>query len=185
LDHVGRRQPSRLGITYTVGGENGPVLIKSIVFNSAAQRAGLRVGDRIIEFDGRVLNNLPFGVLVQTAPKQVSVVFERPGLTQAQQVAIQLDGKPVRFGLQVRADEAEPGSMVVTSTIAGLPAGRSGLKSGDRIQAIGNKTFGSDDEFWKLIKAIASPTQLTIERDGRIRQLVLSVDEPLVPVSQK
>lgn len=175
LERVVRRQPSRMGITYSEISPGGPIRIRTVAADSAAQRGGLKAGDIVLEFAGQTLVKQPFSALVQTARNPVAIVFQRPGEKSARQTSIQLGGNPIRFGLQVRDDEAEPGQMVVVRTTLGLPAAQAGLKPRDRVLAIDRQPFASGDEFWKLISAVNQSTQLTIERAGRMSDVVMSV----------
>ena len=77
-------------------------------------------------------------------------------------------------------DEAEPGTIILTRVVAGLPAARAGLRAGDRIHRISGHDVGDEAEFARLAGTLPEPLRLLIERDGRLSTVEVHVDtEPL------
>jgi hypothetical protein len=89
---------------------------------------------------------------------------------------VQLNGKPLRVGITWRVDEAAPGTVILTHVVAGSPAALAGLHGGDRIYQIAGKAFADDARFAELIKTLPGPLELLVERDGKLRVVVLRFD---------
>ena len=67
----------------------------------------------------------------------------------------------------------EPAAIILTHVIPGSPAARAGLADGDRIYQVGGRDFADEADFAQLAKNPAAPLQLLVERDGRLRTVVL------------
>lgn len=80
---------------------------------------------------------------------------------------------PLRLGIAWRVDEAEPGTVVLCRVEAGSPGAAAGLQVGDRICQIGGRDFNDDNKFAELAKMLPGPLELLVERDGRMRVVVV------------
>ncbi len=80
---------------------------------------------------------------------------------------------PMRLGIALRTDDAEPDTVLVSQVAAGSAAATAGLRAGDRIYRIGGRDFANDEAFLKLARTLPSPLELLVERDGRLRTVVL------------
>lgn len=150
-------------------------VVKRIIPGGAAEQAGLRVGDRIVAFNGkdnpsweRVRND------ALIAPEQLlPLVVERDG----QRVSLTI--KPTK-----RVEEGEAmgeldfwpdyGNQPVTisEVLEGSPAAQAGLQAGDRLLAINGEQIGGEQQVRDLIQANKNaPLRLTIERAGERREL--------------
>jgi membrane-associated protease RseP (regulator of RpoE activity) len=164
--------PSRLGVAWSAerAGE-GVVELTEVTPGSAADRAGLRRGDRIIRFEEAAIDDADdFRRVVLAARNPVTVLVERRGATQAIPLQIELAGQPVQLGIAWRVDPAEPQSVVVCRVVAGSPAQEAGLRVGDRIYRIDGEDFRADIFRERLANSGESPT-LLIEREGTVREL--------------
>ncbi len=95
-------------------------------------------------------------------------------------MATELPNKPLRLGIMWRIDDAEPGTVILTHVVADSPAARAGLRRGDRIYRIAGGDFPDDRRFAQLARTLAEPLELLVERDGRLRTVVLYIEsEPL------
>jgi hypothetical protein len=171
------RNPRRLGLVWDDPVEKkGVVQITEIDPDSPAERAGLKVGDRIIEFanyqiDGRH----DFGTVVLAAAKESRIVVKRKGAKQPQTIAVNLNGQPQRVGIAWHVDDAEPGCVILTQVVSGSPAAIAGLKSGDRIYTVNGLSFKTSEEFFDLVTADETRLRMTAERQGRIRTAELTL----------
>ena len=99
----------------------------------------------------------------ETGLSEQSLWAQQPGANAVAQ------GKPLRLGITWRSDEAEPGTVVLTSVAPGSPAALAGLTPGDRVLQLGGRDFASEEEFGQQIGAAPFPVELRVEHNGRIR----------------
>jgi hypothetical protein len=180
---AGDTQPakSRLGVVFDPElAKTRTIKLTRVAVDSPAERGGLKIGDRILQFAGYDLAAIEdFRTVVLAAANPVRAVVEREGNAEPLELTIELDGSPQRVGLLWRTDEAEPGSVIITSVAPGSPAAHAGLARNDRIDSIDGKTFGSESEFRRLITAQVNPLPLTYERNGRMVDAKLEFLSPL------
>ncbi len=166
--------PGRLGVrwaTETLSTQSG-VLLSEVTASSAAHRAGLRKGDRIMRFAGQVADPQRLPQLVLAAPNDVEAEILRPGIEEPFQVKIQLSGQPIRLGIAWRFDDAEPEVAQITRVVPGSPAAASGLRVLERVYEVNDQRFRSSDELRKLLAA-DGPLRLLVETRGRMRTIEL------------
>ena len=152
------------------------VVITDLKQGSAAEKGGLLVNDRVIEFDGqRVESRQEMVSAILHAGKSVSILLKRADEKDPSTVTLELDGNPVRLGISWRNDLAEPSTVIITRVVSGSPAQLSGLKAGDRIYAVGGREFQTSSGLLELLKTLPSPISVLVEREGRLRTLSLDV----------
>jgi S1-C subfamily serine protease len=61
--------------------------------------------------------------------------------------------------------------------VPGSPAARAGLAAGDRIYQLGGRDFADEAAFALLAKTATEPLQLLVERDGRLRIVMLRLQQ--------
>lgn len=168
--------PGRLGVGWDVERQTGEgLLLTRVMPGTAADHAGLREGDRLLQMNGEPLTDGDRLIrLVQLAEAETVFEVERQG--QKLSLPVVLDGKPVRVGLSWRMDEAEPGVAIVTRLAAQSPATDAGLKQGDHIQLVNNKTFANSDEFQQLLLAADGECPVVFERAGKLHTVVLKLE---------
>jgi hypothetical protein len=170
---------SRLGVhcDSTSGGGNQGVVVTRVEYNSAAQRAGLRAGDTIVEFAGVPCDDFAMlRKLVWAAESPANVLIRRqPG--EELRLQVQLAGAPIRLGISWRVDDAEPTAVILNRVVPGTPAAEAGLLVGDRIYQVNGRSFSSPEEFRGLLVEAGPTIELLVERSGRIAamQVVLAV----------
>jgi hypothetical protein len=173
--------PDRLGATWIgvapSGTSPGGVRLADVVLNSPAETAGLRTGDRILQFGGRrIATGDDLTGAVFGAGQKAPVVVERPGAVQSLEFTVELSGDPLRVGLIWRVDDAEPGTVVLTNVVPASPAARAGLKAGDRIYQIEGRDFADENEAVRRFKTLSSPIHVSVERDGQIRPMEIRLE---------
>ncbi len=142
---------------------------------SAAEHAALQPGDTIVSANGRpVATTADLRAAVLASPKTMQLQVLRNAAPV--DLAVQLPGEPVRLGLGWRWDEGEPGEIVVTRVEAGSPAERAGLKRRDRVCAVAGQEFTTSEGFSALVDAAAGPTELLVERDGRLSHRTVELE---------
>ncbi|HRX81858.1 MAG TPA: M20/M25/M40 family metallo-hydrolase, partial [Pirellulaceae bacterium] len=111
--------PPRLGVRWYSDDEGPGLLLAHIERGTAAERAGLRVNDRLIEFAGKVITDQDqFRQEVLFAETSVELVVEREGAEEPVKIVAELDGKPTRLGIAWREDAGEPGTVIVTRVVS-------------------------------------------------------------------
>ena len=163
---------SRLGVSWDRELATQQVLqLTAVRPNSPAARAGLQVGDQILEFGGyRSDEIVDFRTVVLAAKSPVSLIVQRPGEEQPRTLTAQLAGKTVRVGIAWRDDDADPGCMILTRVTPGSPADLAGLRVTDRVYQISGHHFQTSEEFRQAVLAEES-LELLVERQGRLQTL--------------
>ncbi len=147
---------------------------------SAADRAGLRIGDRIVRFGSHAVHQTEdFRTLVVTATNPVPVVVKRPGADKPLELKVNLTGEASRIGVVWRDDEAEPGCVILRRVIAASPADAAGLKANDRIIGVAGRRVVNSDDFHRLLTTGKSPIKVVFERSGQFQTAeIRPIDEP-------
>lgn len=174
-----RQEPSRLGVTYNGKlAEEGTIKLTSIVSESPANAAGLRVGDNVLALNGRSVKEASdFRTLVMTAPGET--VFRIRRQQSELQIPVALRGDPMLFGFRWTMDDVEPGSVIVTQVAAGSPADMAKLKPQHRIRAVDGKKIATRDDFRKLLAETQNPVGMEVELNGIFSTLAIERPDPL------
>jgi C-terminal processing protease CtpA/Prc len=171
--------PPRLGASWQpIEGEEG-MRVTQITDNSAAQQAGLRIGDKIIRFWRRKPTAaMPLSVLVWGAPQQTEMEIERKG-EGAKTLAVNLPGNSMRVGLAWKDHEAEPSVVTLVLVVPGTPGDIAGLQVKDRVMEVNGKRFAASEDLLGLLYKEPSPLNLLIERAGRLQMVKIVRPEEL------
>ncbi|MEN6458038.1 MAG: M28 family peptidase [Thermoguttaceae bacterium] len=154
----------------------GGVRVSSVDPRSPASRAGLREGDLIERFASRpLLSDDDFFAAVSAAKNPATLTVLRAGRDEPLQLTVQLACTPLRWGLSWRVDDAEPGAVILTQIVPGSPAAIARLMPGDRIYQVAGRDFADETAFALLAKGARESLQLLVERDGRLRVVVLAI----------
>lgn len=167
--------PSRLGLSWDAAAEKAGkgLLVNRVARGTAAERAGIRTGDKIVRFnDQPTADGQELKALVLAAENPVRIELERAGASEPVALDVQLTGKPVRLGISWRVDDAEPNAIVLSRVVPGSPAAQAGLLVNDRIYEVGGKSFSSSGEFRRLLSA-TGPLELLVDRYGRLQTVSL------------
>ncbi len=186
-EHVRRRRlerpaevPDRLGAGWAKQpAAEGGVRLESVAFDGPAHRAGLRAGDRVLQFAGHAIqdaDDLTGAVLAADSPAEA--VVGRRGEAEPLRFAATLAGEPWRLGVTWRRDDAEPGTAVLTYVAPGTPAARAGLQPGDRVYQADGRDFAGDAEFTELVREADQSIELLIERDGQLQNVTIHLKAP-------
>jgi hypothetical protein len=165
----------RLGMTWDEGqAKQGIVQVATTIAGSAADKAGLKVGDRILAYAGQQITDIQqLRELVLATRGKVPIKVVRSGRDLPLELNIEPAREPVRLGLAWRVDEAEPGAVLLVGITPGSPAEQAGLKLYDRIYEINGRRFSSSEEFRQLTNSLPSPLELLTETSGRIRTVTI------------
>lgn len=152
--------------------------VGSITESGAAQRAGLQVGDRIVQFEG--IDNPSWQRIrmdALTSPeKEIPIKVDRNGQI------IDLTIKPTRTiekGTTVGDLGFEPAEIVtIRSPQPGSPAELAGLQRGDRIVSVNGQQVRGIENFRALVQeSKGAPLQLLVVRNGQLQSFTLTPKE--------
>lgn len=157
--------------------QSAPAVIGQIGPGSAAEKAGVLVGDKIVEISGKPIatwDDVAINVVTK-AGREIPMVVERGGerktlsITPAAQTKYEIGDIGV-------APKVRPQVMLVTPN---LPAERAGLKTGDVIVGVDDQRGLIQPDLLKYIKAHPKQTiNFIIERSGTEMTL------PITPTDQ-
>jgi S1-C subfamily serine protease len=152
----------------------GSPVVAQIGPGSPADKAGLRLGDRILRFAGRDVGDArALAEAVRVGPKQAALSIQRSGEAKPVELRAELEGDPIRVGITWRVDDAEPGEIILSHVLPGSPAAQAGLLVGDRILKLAGRDLSGEAEFGRVIRSLPGPIELVVEREGRIVRVVI------------
>jgi hypothetical protein len=162
--------PGRLGIRIdSKAAAKDGIVVSSVTPGSAAEKGGLRLGDRVVRFANQEVHDAAhFPVIVLAAVSPAPATIERPGESKPLEVSLDLPGEPVRLGISWRTDDAEPGVVIVNRVIPGSLAELAGLRVNDRIYRIRGREFANADEFRQRVAEVPDGIALEVETSGRV-----------------
>ncbi len=129
---------------------------------AAAEKAGLRKGDRILTVDGRLLKGLAnLQEIVEASPgKPLALVVARDDAPR-RTIALAPDSKPVRsFGIELAP------TPVIEAVLDDSPAAEAGLVPGDKILEVEAQPAHIDTLVEKITSGAGRPIRLAVERKG-------------------
>ncbi|PHR85935.1 MAG: hypothetical protein COA78_38575 [Blastopirellula sp.] len=175
FETTNQTRKSRIGISWNAKEEEKPgVVITRVAYQSPADKAGIRTGDRLMEFAGIPVGDVEqFLINVQASAKQTSVAVERQGEEEILILPITLAEKPTPIGFSWQVDTADPSMVMLTNVVSGSLASVSGLKPIDRVYSVNGKNFSTSQEFYDLVTQFGDSLELKIERNGRIHSVEL------------
>lgn len=177
-----------LAASFKLEGEGG-ALVADVTSGGPAASAGIRRGDVIVSFDGKIIkewSELPVIVAATDVGAKVDVVVIRDGEKQTLSVEIaELDeeritlAEPEKMGdlgvsvqdltpeLADRLGTPETAGVVVTGVADGSPADEAGMRPGDVILEINRGAIKDVDDYRKAVSGIAKgETVLLLVRRG-------------------
>ncbi|HTU25008.1 MAG TPA: M20/M25/M40 family metallo-hydrolase [Pirellulales bacterium] len=177
--------PSRLGVRWNPNAAPGTgVTVVSIEPGSAAAKAGLAVGDRVVRFAGAPIESPEqFRSLVLSARSPVAAQIMRAGKSEPVELTIQLAGSPTRVGITWRVDDAEPGAVILNRVLPGSAADAAGLHVNDRIYRVAGHDFANESEFRERLKEATGPLELEVESHGQVRTVKLDLPSDTPPTA--
>lgn len=166
----------------TDAASNNRMRVTEVTRGSAAEQAGLKVGDVIVAVDGAPLpveEYLPAAVLRAKEAIKLDVLR---GEEPAQTIDVPLAGAPSSLGLSWRPDSGTPGAVFVTRVIPYSPAARAKIAVHDRIYGIEGEPFADQEALLKrvleLLDSGAESMTFEVETAGRIRPVEVDLRLP-------
>jgi regulator of sigma E protease len=153
--------------------EQEPVVIAKFSEGSAAAKAGLKVGDRVVTVNGKPVGTWDqfLMAIVPKAEREVAIGYVRDG--QPGQVTVVPEGQGKYelgdIGIQ------PPMFPVIRDFSPGSPAEQAGLQPGDRVLAAGGQEKVSRERLVEMIKANeGKPLTLLIQRGDAEQTVVVT-----------
>jgi len=153
--------------------EQQPVVVGAFADGSVAQKAGVRIGDRILAIDGKPIDNWEdFSLaIVAKAKRQVTLSLARNSTPVQVTVVPEARGKYEMGDIGVQP-LVHP---EVAELNPGQPAVEAGLRKGDVVLAAGSEQNVSYDHLINAIRASeGKPLVLTIKRNETIQQIAVT-----------
>ena len=182
-------------VVWKVGKPNDFVptqVIGTVMTNSPAQKAGLRVGDKIIAVNGKTVRGYAGTLesisesIILSQGSEIEFTVERPGEPAPLKLVSTFD-IPAKSHWFQRSGLRRVGIMPqgiridVSSVSKDSPASRAGLKRGDTLISIdGEKIINASAAYDHIKKAETKPVELAVVRNHA--DLTMSIT-PLVPLS--
>jgi len=181
LEQPSSPHPPRFSLPFRVdAGDEPKFIVTTLSPGTAAEKSGIRSGDRLLEFQGEpIRDEARFRLQLLAASGEATFLVQRPGSETPLLFKITPTGDPIRVGITWRLDDGEPGTAIVTQVIYGSAAHAAGVKFADRVYSIGGRSFKTQAELLNLLSIATSPLEMVLERDGRIRTATLNLlEEP-------
>ena len=171
----------------SVGKLEGPPMVEAVMEGKPAAEAGMLPGDTLLEIDGiqapsfTMLARLVDGQARSHPGKPLKVSVLRDGKTVQLEVLAQLNHERGQYlmGIQIK-----PGNLALSNVVkyaaVGTPAEQAGIKAGDIILKVNEKTVRDGASFPKLFSRSSGETvNLEVERGGKILTLSTPKKQPL------
>jgi len=174
------RLPGFLGVTSETA-KGGGALLDSVSEGSPAQKAGLKKGDLITSLGGKPVQSSDDIARVMQSTKpgdKLAVVGSRDGKPLKLEVTVgERPAQPgtgsTRRTLDFKLEESQDGLRVAALLPQG-PASKAGLKVGDVLQAVADKTVNSSREVAEALRRATGPVKLEIVRENQKKELTYS-----------
>ena len=148
--------------------------------NSPAEKAGLRLGDRIVAIDGEKIDSATeIGDHTAYFPgKTISVAVTREGRTVVVPVTLASLELSDKFGNKARVGNL--GVELMPALVGGFygesPAEKAGIELGDRILAVNGTPVAGFGDIPRLIRPNAGQTvQVTVRRGGQVLSIPVAI----------
>ena len=150
-------------------------LLTQVTKDSVAEEAGLKNGDIVVKFDGKRIRRageLPFivGLIKPGSTVKVDIVREGKKMKLDLTVGERPDSivadatgetKPESSSLGLAVDDSELDGIVVTQVVSG-PASRAGIRRGDIILSMANRTITSVAQFKELVSSLPKGVNIPV-----------------------
>lgn len=185
-----------IGVQDTRAGGTG-ALISRVRSDTAADKAGFKQGDVIVEIAGMPVNNASRARgIISTFPAGAELTVKVKRGDKIESVKVELEAVASRRGFNFRRrnrgqDNQNPrpymgarladgeGGIVVRSVTQGSPADKAGLKEGDKLISVDGQTVQKRTELRSLMSKakVGQTLRLIVEREGQKEELSLTLGQ--------
>ena len=172
--------PFTIALMYGVPSNPAPI-VGFVKADGAADKAGIKPGDRIISFGG--IENPSWDRIQDDAllypEKEIPIVVERAGQRQSLTIApSKVTENGQSGGFLDMAPDAGTEPVVVGSIDPTMPAASSGLQKGDWITSVNDKVIRNSQEMKIMVnEAKDQPIKLSVNRNGERAEVMTSAIE--------
>ncbi|MFZ1701571.1 MAG: RIP metalloprotease RseP [Pyrinomonadaceae bacterium] len=166
--------PFSLALAYGVPANPAPI-VGFVKADGAAAKAGINVGDRIVNFDG--IENPSWNRIEDSAllipEKEVPIVVERAGNRIPLTIApAKVTENGQSGGFLDMAPDAGTEPVVVGSIDPEMPAAKSGLQAGDWITSVNGKAIRNTQEMKMMVaESKGQPITLSVTRNDQKQEI--------------
>jgi serine protease Do len=174
--------------------EKGGILISQIIEDSAAEEAGLREGDIIVELNGTKVGKMAaFRNRIASTPSNSKIelkIFRNGKYKNISAITKAMEGSAViqapavldEIGISVKDLDrttarqfgyTEKSGVLVTEVEQDSPAARAGLQPGHLIISVNRKPVKNSDEFMEVLSAAEGRRILFLVSDGRSSRFIV------------
>ncbi len=152
--------------------ETQPPVVGTVAEGSAADRVGIRAGDRVVSVAGRVVETWEelFRAVLPRAAREIEVVVRNAGgervlrVTPDSQTQFEMGDLGIAPVLQPQIRSVAPGE----------PAEAAGIEAGDVIEAIEGDAVSSDELVTRINAHAEEPLRLSVRRGESRRDVVVT-----------
>ncbi len=169
--------PFTIALMYGVPANPAPI-VGFVKADGAADKAGLKPGDRIVSFDG--IENPSWARIQDDAllypEKEIPIVVEREGQRASLTIApTKVTENGQSGGFLDMAPDAGTEPVVVGSIDPTMPAAQSGLQKGDWITSVNDRVIRNSQEMKIMVnEAKDQPIKLSVNRNGERTEIMTS-----------
>ena len=169
--------PFTIALMYGVPSNPAPI-VGFVKADGAADKAGIKPGDRIVSFDG--IENPSWDRIQDDAllypEKEIPIVVERAGQRESLTIApSKVTENGQSGGFLDMAPDAGTEPVVVGSIDPTMPAAQSGLQKGDWITSVNDKVIRNSQEMKIMVnEAKDQPIKLSVNRNGERAEVLTS-----------
>ena len=166
------------GLIMIYGERVAPPVVNKIIAGSSAEAAGFRIGDKVLEIDGKEVESfadVQLAIALNQDEHPMSFLVERNGdrrtLTAKPKRVEDKDANNNRRVLgELGLRRVSPAT--INTVTPGGPADKAGLRRGDIVVAIDEKPIDEFDDLYRVVNASPDKTlTLTIRRNGEQKTL--------------
>lgn len=151
-------------------------IISYVAPGGAAEKAGLKAGDKIVSFEGEAnptWRKIETGAAI-SPEKPLAIVVERGGKRIESSITpTKADRKGQAFGETDMRPEVGAAEVYAREVLPNTPAAAAGMQNGDRLLSVNGENVRNVEHFMTMVQeGKDAPLAITVEREGK--QLLLN-----------
>ena len=170
-------------------------VIGEVAEGSPGEKAGIRVGDKVIAINGNPVNGFAGSLdsitegIILSKGKQIEFTVERPGSPAPLKLVSEFKTEKTQWfqrpGLRQVGIGPEIHHIELGSIVKGSPAEKAGFKDGDWLIAMNGQKFTDDAAAVAFVKQTgAQPIEVEISREGQTLKLTATPQVPASPAGK-